>query len=138
MRFFLILGVIAMLNTSPAVAVEALSSTRDLYKLCKNKDGDISFSFCLGYMRGFYEATIINMKQISTLKKVAFPPNVVGNEIQIHLRRYSICIDLKTIIDLNQFAIIFTNWAEKNPTKWADPMAIGVYRAIEEAYPCPL
>jgi len=44
-----------------------------------------------------------------------------------------LCVPSVTRAALRQ---VFLNWAERNPQKWGDPAAIGVWLSIKEAWPC--
>ena len=112
--------------------------TGDLYDVCKavrdDRFGD-EWIFCIAYFRGFFDMALIDMKNLEAAQDVVASLDPSG-AFKGYLNGRPICPDIESIINMGQLVQIFVNWAESNPTKWAEPVMLGAYQALKEAYPC--
>lgn len=103
------------------------STTQALYLNCKS-DENLRAMACISYLRGVFE-TMQAMEQASSDARVPA-------EAKAWLRAFAIC--RPAVVTVPQLRQVFIAWAEKNPTKWQDDENLSVWRALTDAWPCPI
>lgn len=103
-------------NTNP-------STTQGLMERCKRGAQD-------PYDDGICDGFLVSWLQLNTHTRL-------GDIGKFSCGKFSYCIAKGTTINLVQTRAIFTQWAEKNPSKWHMESSMRIAEAMSEALPCP-
>jgi hypothetical protein len=106
--------------STPPVAANS-RTVQDLYGECKAQSG-----LCLGYLLGTADQLEVNDSVARGFRGKA------TSDAEIYLLGARMCGSYTS----DALAQAFVNWAEKHPRERAEDMAVGVLKALVEAFPC--
>ena len=121
----ILLAVGAVLGSMLSIVVGRADDHRNiqwLYNACKERDDQLGFVICLGYVSGIGD--LMQMNAVAALKRVIDPSG--WDDRLCGQPSYGAQVQA------------FVNWAERHPEKWQFSRQLGVVAALREALAVPM